>query len=182
MNREITERKQAQEEAQEAQRAAEQANQTKSSFVANMSHELRTPLTGILGYTQLFKQDQSFTEEQRFGIEVIHRSGEHLLRLIDEVLDFSKIEAHKLTLNPSAFALPNFYPMWLKWLGFLPFKKDSRCRLRLKTTYRPWSLLMNNGYGAGITQLAQQRRQVYGKGQRDAARGGKRRRAKGKRP
>jgi len=106
----ITERKQTElrlqqaiEEAQTAKLEAERANLAKSTFLANMSHELRTPLNGILGYTQLLKQDVTLTEQQKDGIHVIHRCGEHLLTLINDVLDLSKIEANKLELVPTHF-------------------------------------------------------------------------------
>ena len=74
------------------------ANETKSMFLANMSHEIRTPLNGILGFTQLLKQqrgDVSDPETQDF-IATIQSSGQHLLNLINDVLDISKVEAGRL--------------------------------------------------------------------------------------
>ncbi len=112
--RDITERKQAETKlkqaklaAETAKRTADIANQAKSSFLANMSHELRTPLNGILGYTQILSRD-NLTERQREGIQIIHRSGEHLLTLINDVLDLSKIEAGKLDIIPTEFRFPEF--------------------------------------------------------------------------
>jgi CheY-like chemotaxis protein/nitrogen-specific signal transduction histidine kinase len=93
-------------EAREARAAAETANRAKSEFLANMSHELRTPLNGILGYAQILKRDHSLTEEQQAGVEVIRRSGEHLLRLINDILDLSKIEAQKFEIHAARFQLP----------------------------------------------------------------------------
>ncbi len=115
INEDITERKQAETQLQEAKKFAEQAkieaetaNHAKSVFLANMSHELRTPLNGILGYTQILNRDRSLTDKQKQGIQIIHRSGEHLLMLINDILDLSKIEADKLELNPKDFRLPEF--------------------------------------------------------------------------
>ncbi len=103
----ITERRKGEEELKTAKQAAEAANRAKSEFLANMSHELRTPLNGILGYAQILEKEKDLSKRQRNGIEVIHRSGEYLLNLINEVLDFSKIEAGKMELNITQFDLPN---------------------------------------------------------------------------
>ena len=90
----------------EARYLAEAANRAKSEFLANMSHELRTPLNGILGYTQILLRDGSQSERQRNAVEVIHRSGEHLLTLIDDTLDFARIEAGKMRIEMADVSLP----------------------------------------------------------------------------
>ncbi|MBD2388139.1 PAS domain-containing hybrid sensor histidine kinase/response regulator [Cylindrospermum sp. FACHB-282] len=88
----------------EAARSAE-ANQAKSAFLANMSHELRTPLNAILGFAQLMERDTALTEHQRESLATINRSGEHLLKLINDVLEMSKIEAGRTVFNPEPFDL-----------------------------------------------------------------------------
>jgi signal transduction histidine kinase/ligand-binding sensor domain-containing protein/CheY-like chemotaxis protein len=102
----------AMEDLQKSKEAAESANRAKSAFLANMSHELRTPLNAILGFTQLMlrpgRSDGGSTDlsvDQRDNLEVIARSGEHLLGLINEVLEMSKIEAGRLSLNNRDFDL-----------------------------------------------------------------------------
>lgn len=89
-----------------AKEQAEGANRAKSEFLSSMSHELRTPLNAILGYTQLFQRDDNLTQAQRQQLAVMRSSGDHLLKLINEVLDLGRIEAQKLKLEMAAFHLP----------------------------------------------------------------------------
>lgn len=84
---------------------SEDANRTKSEFLANMSHELRTPLNAILGFTQLMARESSLTQTAHEYLEIIGRSGKHLLNLINDVLEMSKIEAGQVVLNSSCFDL-----------------------------------------------------------------------------
>ena len=103
----LTERKQAEAE-REARRMAETANRAKSAFLANMSHELRTPLNGILGYAQVLERDSALGERQLAEVNVIKKSGEHLLTLINDILDLAKIEAGKMELYLIDFPLSPF--------------------------------------------------------------------------
>jgi signal transduction histidine kinase/CheY-like chemotaxis protein/ligand-binding sensor domain-containing protein len=86
---------------------AESANRAKSAFLANMSHELRTPLNGILGFTQVLLRSPALDVEDRRRLEVVDRSGQHLLTLINEVLDLAKIEAGKVELRVAPLDLPD---------------------------------------------------------------------------
>jgi len=83
-----------------ARERAEAANKAKSVFLANMSHELRTPLNAILGYSQLLQRGPSLSRQQREYLDIINRSGEHLVALINDVLEISRIEARRITLEP----------------------------------------------------------------------------------
>jgi adenylate cyclase len=84
---------------------AEAASQAKSQFLAKMSHELRTPLNAILGFSQLMHRDATLSKEHQDYLNIIMRSGEHLLALIDDILEMSKIEAGRITVHESSFDL-----------------------------------------------------------------------------
>ncbi|MCM2316464.1 MAG: ATP-binding protein, partial [Thermoanaerobaculia bacterium] len=81
---------------------AEAASRAKSTFLANVSHELRTPLNAIIGFAHVLQKSAAtkLDEKQRKFMDNIALSGEHLLRLINEILDLAKIEAGKITLEP----------------------------------------------------------------------------------
>ncbi|HQR39424.1 MAG TPA: ATP-binding protein [Blastocatellia bacterium] len=91
--------------ALESERHALDASRAKSVFLSSMSHELRTPLNAILGFVQVMRRAEHRNAEDHEHLDIVSRSGEHLLGLINDVLSISKIEAGKLSLNSETFDL-----------------------------------------------------------------------------
>ncbi|HEB33160.1 MAG TPA: PAS domain S-box protein, partial [Spirochaetes bacterium] len=102
----ISERKRAEYELQKAKEDAEAANGIKSIFLANMSHELRTPLNSILGFSQILEMEpEKLCEEQLQFVGYIKNSGDHLLKMVNDILDLSRIEAGKIEIEKRPFDL-----------------------------------------------------------------------------
>ena len=114
IDRDITERKhaeealnQAKDAAEESRRVAEAANGAKSEFLSRMSHELRTPMNAILGFAQLLEMShkEPLTSSQKERVKQIVKGGQHLLDLINEILDISRIEANRMQISPEPVSI-----------------------------------------------------------------------------
>lgn len=88
---------------------AERADRLKTQFLANMSHEIRTPMNGIIGFSELLK-DETLTNEQREEyIEIIQRSGERMMSLVNDLINISKLESGQEAVNMSSVDIDNLF-------------------------------------------------------------------------
>jgi hypothetical protein len=89
----ITQLKLTEQDLINAKEEAEKSERLKTAFLANISHEIRTPMNGILGFTELLKTPNLSSDKREKYIEIIEKSGERMLNLINNIIDLSKIEA-----------------------------------------------------------------------------------------
>ncbi|CCQ91243.1 putative Histidine kinase [Nitrospina gracilis 3/211] len=107
LEEQVIERTQRAFQAEKKAKEAREMDNAKSQFLVNMSHEIRTPLNAILGYSQILRRDSNLTDVQKEKINMVYRSGDHLLSLINDILDVSKIEAEKESMDRHEFNLTN---------------------------------------------------------------------------
>ncbi len=104
--RDITELKKTERKALLAKELAEKSLKVKGSFLANMSHEIRTPMNGIIGMIDLLS-GTALSQKQQEYVQIVKKSSETLLTILNDILDLSKIEAGKMQLNEKNISLKN---------------------------------------------------------------------------
>jgi len=117
-----------------AKEAAEKANLAKSNFLASISHELRTPLNAILGYSRILADDKELQSKQRDFAEIMYKSGDHLLSMINEILDLSKIEAGRMDVQDVNFSLKSMLNDLLSIFSLEAKQKGLNLKIDLDST------------------------------------------------
>ena len=102
--RDVSQRKQMEDDLRASRERALETSRLKSEFVANMSHEIRTPLNGVVSMAELLLDTNLSTEQREYG-QITLTSAEALMRVISDILDFSKIEAGKLEILHEDFSV-----------------------------------------------------------------------------
>lgn len=126
--RDITERKEAEQQIISARQDAENSSKAKEQFISVMSHEIRTPLNAVIGLANLLK-DTNLNDEQLEYLNGIKYSGDNLLKIVNDILDYSKIESNKLQLEKTDFNLKELIRNSLKTSRISANKEQISVRL-----------------------------------------------------
>ncbi len=123
IERALNEEKEEKLETQRLINEAKAANKAKSEFIATMSHEIRTPLNGVVGMVEMLR-DTPLNNNQKHYLDVLYRSGESLLEIINDILDYSKIESGRMLLEKISFDLEELIDNCFKLFGATASKRD----------------------------------------------------------
>lgn len=109
IGRDITDRKQTENQLSEALQQAEEADRLKTAFLSNMSHEIRTPLNAVIGFSELLEDETLEKEKLKIYVRHIRENGQSLLTLLGDILELSRIESGNIQLHEETFSLTSFF-------------------------------------------------------------------------
>ena len=98
----------ANEKLNEEKTKAEESNRLKSVFLSNLSHEIRTPLNGIIGFSEFLKDENLTLENRKKFVDIIIRSGNRLLKIIEDIVEISRFETNQISVKLEEFDISKF--------------------------------------------------------------------------
>ena len=144
----------------EEKKRADEASEAKGRFLATMSHEIRTPLNGIIGLSRMLEA-MTVPAEALEIIQMIHSSGDSLLRVINDVLDFSKVEAGKMELEVAPFHLHHCVEACVGLFRRRGGGKESKVRLRTRGRVSHLGGGRRNPFASGDPEPDLKRLKIY---------------------
>jgi PAS domain S-box-containing protein len=103
----ITEQKNFEDTLKIAKEKAQESDLLKSTFLANISHEIRTPMNGIIGFAELIARGDIDRETRKSYLEIMKKSSDQLICIINDIIDFSKIESNQIRISEEQLELNN---------------------------------------------------------------------------
>ena len=154
VGRDYTQKKKAEQELVVAKERAIGADKLKSAFLANMSHEIRTPLNAIVGFTNLLKEESISEEEKIEYIDIVNKSSENLMELINDIVDLAKIESGELSLAKEPYNI-------IKLLTELHLLFEKRMAIDQKTHLKFYLNLPDNNKTLNVVCDHRRLRQIF---------------------
>ncbi len=136
--RDITKRKQAEEEMILAKNRAEESDRLKSAFLQNISHEIRTPMNSIIGFLEILEDPGFSRNEKKMYANIVNKNGQRLLNTIHDIIEISKIMTSNIELNPTRVEINSF--ILERFYNFKPFIEEKglvftlNCKIPVDTT------------------------------------------------
>jgi len=138
LDQKISELEEAKNLLEVSKEQAIESDRTKSNFLANMSHEIRTPITALIGFAELLRKGNTDEEATQEYLDIIIRSGKHLIQLVNEILDISKVEAGQLTLEYNSLSLKQGIGEMMSLIEPLAQKSGVKINLNISKDLPEW--------------------------------------------